>query len=168
MILKKVVLSALCMVFLMYTGVAQAVEKKGSGIYKVPPYKIAKYIKKTAGERRAIVLYASWCPACVQKMPGIIDLENAKAGSIIAISIEENYADFARYIRRLGTVPFKAIVNDGSESKLAQKLRQFGVRPWNSIPQIILMDEKNKVVEQGNFSVEKIANFLFSNESGEP
>ena len=134
--------------------------KQGVEIHRMSPHRIARDINDVKGVRRAIVLYASWCPVCVQKMPQIIEIERAKAGSIIAISVDESRQDFTRYMNKLEDVTFKAIVIDGAEWKLAEEFERFGVEVWEAIPHVILLDENNKTVEQGNFSPKHIEEFL--------
>lgn len=144
--------------------ITNAADNTGVKIQKLSPYKIALDIKNTKGRKRAIVLYASWCPICVQKMPDIIEIERYSNGSIIAISVEESRHDFARYMNSLEDVPFKAIIIDGPEWKLAKEFKRFDIEVWDSIPHVILLDENNKNVEQGNLSPRDITVFLSSNE----
>ncbi len=132
-------------------------------IYKLKPNEIASHIKDTKGQKRIIMIYASWCPICVAKMPSIMGLERKKSGSVIAISVDEKYRNFSRYIRRLKDIPFKIILNKGSDSKLAGQLEQFGVKEWEGVPEIILLDEDNKVLGQGNYNMDYIEEFLFKN-----
>ncbi|PCJ02709.1 MAG: hypothetical protein COB14_01745 [Alphaproteobacteria bacterium] len=160
MISKRMVVITLFMAVFISAIAVQAADKQGVEIHKISPHRIARDIKNIKGQKRAIVLYASWCPNCVQKMPQIIEIERAKASSIIAISIDESRQDFARYMNKLGDVPFKAIVIDGAEWKLAEELERFGVEVWEAIPHVILLDENNKTVEQGNFSPKYIEAFL--------
>ncbi|PCI57028.1 MAG: hypothetical protein COB36_01810 [Alphaproteobacteria bacterium] len=162
MILKLMMVITLFMAVFISSIAVQAADKHKQGveIHRVSPYRIARDIRDIKGKKRAIVLYASWCPNCVQKMPQIIDIERARAGSIIAISVDESRQDFTRYMNKLDDVPFKAIVIDGPEWKLAKELKRFDVEVWEAIPHIILLDENNKTVEQGNFSTKYIAGFL--------
>ncbi len=139
-----------------------AKDKEDYKIYHMPSYKISKYIKSTAGQRRAIMIYASWCPHCVKKLPKMMDVEKVKQGSIIAISVDEQHSDFVRYLKKFKDIPFKIILNKDSEYKLAQNLKKFGIKAWDGIPYIILMDEKNKVVGQGNYSVDKVADYVLA------
>ncbi len=129
-------------------------------VYKLPPKKVVEYIDKTAGERRIIFIYASWCPYCAKKMPGIMDLERSKKNSVIAISVDESYPDFVRYLRRFNEIPFKIILNDSSEKRLADTFKKYGVEPWDGIPRIIFLNEDNEVVGQGNYTVEAAAEFI--------
>ncbi len=167
MISKSMMVITLFMAVFVSAIAVQAADKHKQGveIHRVSPHRIARDINNVKGKKRAIVLYASWCPNCVQKMPQIIDIERAKAGSIIAISIDESRQDFTRYMNKLGDVPFKAIVIDGPEWKLAEEFERFDVEVWEAIPHIILLDENNKTVEQGNFSPKYIEKFLLSNEN---
>ncbi len=143
-------------------GSLRAAEDNNAKIYHMQPYKISQYIKSTKGQKRAIIIYASWCPYCIKKMPGIMDLERVKPGSIIAISVDEEHRDFIKYTKRFESIPFKVILNNGSEYKLVQSLKRYGVKAWDGIPYIILMDENNKVTGQANYSVEQVADYIFS------
>ncbi len=143
------------------SNTALAADYEAGKIYDMPPYKIANIIKKTEGHKRIIMIYASWCPICVAKMPHIMDLERKKAGSVIAVSVDEKLRNLSRYIKRLKDVPFKVILNKGTEYKLHQHLKQFGVKEWEGVPEIILLDENNKVIGQGNYSMDYIEEFLF-------
>ena len=130
-------------------------------IEHLKPKEIAKYVEDTKGQKRIIMIYASWCPICVQKMPDIINLANIKADSVIAISVDENPKHFSRYIKRFKDVPFRVILNKGSEYKLAKAFEKFGVKEWEGVPEIILLDENNKVLGQGNYKMSYITEFLF-------
>lgn len=132
-----------------------------SKVYELPAQYIAKHVEATKGQKRVLLIYASWCPSCVQKMPGIMNLERAKPGSVIAVSVDDDYQDFARYVRKMKNPPFKVIVSKDSEDSLARQIKKFGVQPWEYIPQMILLDEDNQLVEQGSMEVEDVAQFLF-------
>ncbi len=129
-------------------------------IEHLKPKEIVNHIESTKGKRRIIMIYASWCPICVQKMPDIMELERSKNGSVIAVSVDENKRHLSRYIKRLKNIPFRVILNKGSEYKLAKALERFGVKEWEGVPEIILLDENNKVLGQGNYTLDYIVTFL--------
>tara|TARA_B100001093_G_C26312717_1_gene794262 strand:+ start:37 stop:519 length:483 start_codon:yes stop_codon:yes gene_type:complete len=159
--LKKTVLF-LCLFLFSVVFFQNHVFAKEQKIYVLPPEKIASYINATKGQRRALVFYASWCPACRKKIPDLMDMERAKAGSIIAVSEDKNRSNFARYIKKFDDVPFKIIIsNPDGGSTLLNAVRKFGVKPWNSYPTIVLIDENNRAVKQGYLPSKEIANFLF-------
>ncbi|MGH1456988.1 MAG: TlpA family protein disulfide reductase [Alphaproteobacteria bacterium] len=133
---------------------------QGDKIYELPSSYIAKHIDATAGTRRVVMIYASWCPYCRQKMPAMMDLERAKPGSVIAISVDESGSDFARYVKKMRDPPFELILSKDSEYKLANTLGRFGILPWEGIPYFILLDENNIPVSQGNFDPDYIDGFL--------
>lgn len=140
-----------------------AKEELSNRIYPLPPTRIADYIKFTKGQKRALLIYTSWCPYCRKKIPDMIKMENYKEGSIIAISEDQNYTNFSKYIRSLENIPYNVILSNpkGSDT-LIKALEQFGVRAWRSYPTVVLLDENNKVVKQGNMRSNYIENFLFS------
>ncbi len=129
-------------------------------VYKLPAHYIAKHIKTTQGQKRVLMIYASWCPSCVRKMPDIMDIERVKEGSVIAVAVDRNFSHFARYIRKLDDVPFKVIVSRDDESKLADVLADFGVTRWEYIPNFVLLDENNNIVDQGSMDVGRVAQFI--------
>lgn len=127
----------------------------------VPPKNIANFIKNTKGQKRVVVIYATWCSACIKKIPFLMSVEQKSPGSIIAISVDEDYKMYKRFYNQYEKVPFHLIVNKGSSWQLAKALRAFGGKPWNSIPQVMLLDEANQVLSQGSYSNEDITRFLF-------
>ncbi len=133
---------------------------KGDKIYTLPAKYIVKHVNSTKGQKRVLMIYASWCPSCVKKMPRIMDIERVKSGSVIAVSIDDNHADFSRFVRKMKNPPFKIILSKDSEYKLQDSLEVYDVERWEYIPHIVLLDEDNKVVEQGSLSVDRVAQFI--------
>lgn len=133
---------------------------KEDKIYTLPTKYIAKHINGTKGQKRILMIYASWCPSCVQKMPRVMDIERVKPGSVIAVSIDDNHADFARFVRKMENPPFKVILSKESEDKLRDALEAYGVERWEYIPHFVLFDENNNIVEQGSFDIDRVARFV--------
>ena len=106
------------------------------------------------------MLYAQWCPKCVRKMPKIMALERKKPGSIIALSVDRDFDAFSRYINGFDNVPFKILYFNGKNRILNQNLAKFGIKPRKGVPDIVFLDENNKVVFQGNYDVEDVEKFL--------
>ncbi|MCB1782759.1 MAG: redoxin family protein [Alphaproteobacteria bacterium] len=138
-------------------GVAHGYTHK---VYPLPSSIVGKYIASTKGQKRVVMIYASWCPHCVEAMPDIMDIERAKPGSVIAISVDEDHAGFARYIERFKDVPFKIIINGSPKTELAAVLTSFGGRAWSGVPTYYLVDENNQIVDQGTYGVDYIATYL--------
>lgn len=135
---------------------------EGVKIAVYPPKITAKYIDKYIGKRKALLIYVSWCPACRQLLPAMMKMEKLRPNSVIAVSVDANDAKFARYIENYKKVPFKVILNKGAEEGLQQTLSKYGVQEWKSYPTVILLDEKNKAVAQGNLSIEEIAQYVMT------
>lgn len=131
----------------------------------VPPANIAKYIENTKGQKRVVVIYATWCPACRAKIPFLMEAEQKSPGSIIAISVDEDYKTYKRFYNQYDHVPFRLIVNKGSQWSLAKALKAFGGKPWKAIPQVMFVNEANKVVSQGTHSNDSISRFLLGNKT---
>ena len=144
-------------------GYAESKSKSGvTKVYTLPPKMIAEYIDKTEGQKRVLYIYTSWCGYCRKKMPHIMDIERAKKGSVIAVSVDENYADYARYAKKLSNSPFPLILNKGGEGHLKKKLSAYNIKPWNSYPTLIFLDEKGNAVKQGNYTVEQAAKYVLT------
>ena len=131
-------------------------------VFHVPPNKLASYVLSTKGRKRVIMVWASWCPACRKKMPDYAKIEVAKPGSVIAISVDQEHRYLKKYLERSGTMPFKVIVvkrvrGEDFERALTANIGTAGI---DSYPTIILLDENNKLVSQGNISTSKVKKFL--------
>ncbi|MGH1403027.1 MAG: TlpA family protein disulfide reductase [Alphaproteobacteria bacterium] len=131
-------------------------------VYHVPAKKMLEYIDRKKGQKRIVLIYTSWCPYCREKMPDIMDLERARKGSVIAISVDEDYAQYAKYAKTLKNSPFPLFLNDGAEQSLKNALKKsHSIKPWSGYPTLIFLDENNQAVSQGNYTVEQAAKYLF-------
>lgn len=148
-----------------FSGGQALAEERDHKIRSLRPYRIADYIEFTKGQKRALLIYAAWCPYCRAKIPDLIKMEDMKGGSIIAVSEDQNYAQFSEYISSLSHIPYEVILSNptGSDT-LPKALRQFGVKAWKGYPTIVLFDEDNNVVSQGTLPSDYIKSFLFSDD----
>lgn len=160
------------LVLLFFIGGVQSssfAQNEGKGkVYRLSPPDIASVIESSKGQKRVLYVFASWCPSCRKTMPDMMNLERAKTGSVLAISVDEQHVDFARYLKNLKNPPFNFILNKGNQNTLAESLAVYEVKPWTSIPQMILLDEHNKLQGQGSFDADQVAEFLFSAQTQPP
>lgn len=138
--------------------------QKSHRILHMPPNKIADFIVSTKGDKRVVMIYTSWCPVCRQIMPKVMDLENVRPGSVIAISEDQDHPKFISYINKYKHVPFMIFLSRPTKSVTlpAMLQKKLGVKPWDGYPHFILLDGENMVVQQGNFDAEQLADFLLS------
>lgn len=168
MVIKRIiVLFILCFFSMQAQGQGQSnahnSTKAESMIYAYSPYEVTAYIKSTNGQRRALVIYASWCPICMKKMPSTMEIERGRPDSIIAVSVDDSEEAVHRVATRFNhEIPFRLIWSEEGEWALAKRLKRYGARSWDSIPQIMLLDQKGYVAAQGNFSSDQIAAFLYN------
>lgn len=155
MFLRSFIITVL-LFFIILPSVAEEVRE----IHDLRATSIVQEIEATQGTRRVLMIYASWCPVCRQKMPYVIDIERAYPGSVIAVSIDKSYRDLERYIKQLDNLPFKIIRSKNDQDALARRLQPFGVESWEYVPNIIFLDENNRAVEQGNLHVDYVRLFL--------
>ncbi len=90
-------------------GPAPAFAKEQT-VYHVPPNKIAYYIAKKKGRKKAVVVWASWCPFCRKNMPAYIRQEKRTPGSMILISVDHDLEQLREYLDRTDLAPIKIIV----------------------------------------------------------
>jgi thiol-disulfide isomerase/thioredoxin len=161
-------ISPLCLILLAYFSLVShaALAKSDKKILHMPPSKITDFVVKTAGEKRIVMIYTSWCPICRKILPKVMDLEAVKPGSIIAISEDDDHVQFVQYIEKYKNIPFmiflsKPTANNKLTEMFAQKL---AVKPWDGYPHFILLDAENVIVGQGNFSAEQLADFILTEE----
>ena len=139
---------------------AQSADKK---ILFMSPDDIVQMLEKTKGKKRVLVLLGTDCVECHAKFLDILHLDQGKRHVIIPIFHSEKMLDFKRYIRSFNEIPIKVVYNSGSQYALMQSLRPYGVRPWKTLPRVILLDANNRVFGQGNHSADKISIFLSRN-----
>lgn len=152
--------SLVLLVFMLPVNTHAAESSKETKVYNLPPKMIAEYIDKTEGHKRILLIYTSWCGYCRKKMPDIMDIERAKKGSVIAVSVDGDYGQYAKYAKKLSHAPFPLILNKGSERGLKKRLSAYDIKPWNGYPTIIFLDENSKAVAQGNYTVEQAAKYV--------
>ena len=146
----------LVFLFFVVSSAVFAADTKPVNVYSVAPEKIGEYIAREQGKRRVVFIHTSWCPYCHKAMPGLFEIENARKGSVISISVDNTYGAYAKYAKKLGDAPFPLFYNTGSESNLAKVI---GTKPWRGYPTMLLLNEKNEVVGDVN-SMERIKKFL--------
>lgn len=132
-------------------------------VYHVPPNDIASYIAGQKGRKRAVVVWASWCPYCRKDMSQYIAAEKNHPGSMVMLSIDEDLEQLRAYLDHRNLAPLKVIiVKHTAGQSLDNALSPLGIRPVRSFPTVILLDEKNAVVRQGDGSSINIEQFLGS------
>lgn len=133
-----------------FCGPAPALAKEQT-VYHVPPNKIASYIAKKKGRKRAIIVWASWCPACRNKMYDYTNAERLFPGSMILISVDDNLEQLRNYLDKTDLTPIKTLIVQRTPGQSLDKaLSRLGAKPIKSYPTAILLDENNKVVQQGS------------------
>ena len=145
-----------------YFAPVQGQAQEAKKILHMPPNKIVDFAVKTAGDKRIIAIYTSWCPACRKIMPKVMDIENIKPGSVIAISEDEDHVQFSRYIEKYPKIPFMIFLSKpkGNITLPAMFEKKLGAKPWTGYPHFILLDGENKIVSEGNFEADALADFI--------
>lgn len=136
---------------------------KEQTVYHVPPNKIASYIAKKKGRKKAVVVWASWCPFCRKNMPAYVRQEKRIPGSMILISVDQDLEQLRDYLERTDLAPIKIIISQRTPGQSFNKaLSRLGIAPVKSYPTTILLDEDNRVIQQSTGTPEEIAAFLGS------
>ena len=155
---KKLILS---LVFLCFVGINSAhAEKGGHRILVMSPDNISTMVEGTKGKKRVLLILEPDCEKCHKKFVDVSRFEKTKREAVTTIFFSNRKIDFVRYMNHFKDVPIKVIYNEGSQWELVQSLKQYGVKPWKTLPRVILLDENNKVFGQGDHSAEKIDIFL--------
>ncbi len=158
---KKI--SLLCLfvsVALFWSGFSFA--KNSSNIYHVPPKVVSSIINNSYGQKRAIVLWKSSELESRKVMADYSDIEKAKSGSIISISLDDNYMRLAQFVKNKGPFSYKILlVKSGKGQSLEDVLSKLGVDRIDRYPYVILLSEDNKIQSQGNMFVDFVVDYLF-------
>lgn len=102
---------------------------------------------------KVIFFYASWCGYCRKAMPIIAEAEIEKAGSIIAVSVDDNQLKALKYLNRQELMPFEGITLDGDKNSIEKEL---GIENRKGLPFYVIMGPDNEVKFSGNVSAESI------------
>lgn len=109
------------------------------------PVKGYKSLHEVKADKKIVVFWASWCPACRNEMPYIKEYyENFKkeGGEIIAISLDYNEADFKEAIKDLDWINYTELLQWDT-----QGVNSFGV---TSTPMLYLLDKDNKLIKKAD------------------
>ncbi len=152
-------------VLLVFPGASFAAEK--INIYHVPPRVLTSIINNSFGQKRAIILWKSSELESRKVMADYSDIEKAKPGSIISISMDDNYSRLARYISVHGPFAFKTLlVKQAKGASLEDILAKLGANKINQYPYVILLSEDNKIDSQGKMFVDFVVDYLFVDGTG--
>lgn len=111
---------------------APAVEEMGSG-------ELLRRVTAAKGKVVIVNFFASWCPPCLEEIPGLINVRARYPEDKVAlygISLDENPKQLAAFMSR---TPFNYPVWKGKE----ELQRFFNV---SSIPQLLVYDRQGKLV----------------------
>ncbi|MCB1839630.1 MAG: hypothetical protein KDI61_05140 [Alphaproteobacteria bacterium] len=132
-------------------------------VYHIPPEKIASYILSKKGRKKIVVVWASSSVRSRMRMPYLIKLETQVPGSVIMISVDQNFQDLRNYMNHLGPLPFKMIVvKDTPGEDVDTAMRMIGAAPLlhSKYPTAIYFNEQDRVVHQGSLKLADLSNFF--------
>lgn len=164
--MRAIYSKTILLILLIFFVSSEVEAKKSHKILHMPPNKIADFVVGSAGDKRIIMMYTSWCPICRKIMPKVMDIENLKPGTVIAISQDDDYPKFIQYLDQYNKVPFMIFLNKPVSTITLQSMFQekLGAKPWEGYPHFILLDGENTIVSEGNFEAEQLADFIFTKE----
>lgn len=132
LILLPLLLAALLAALSGVAVAAPAVEEMGSG-------ELLRRVTAAKGKVVIVNFFASWCPPCLEEIPGLINVRARYPEDKVAlygISLDENPRQLAAFMSR---TPFNYPVWKGKE----ELQRFFNV---SSIPQLLVYDRQGKLV----------------------
>jgi thiol-disulfide isomerase/thioredoxin len=155
--LIKQLLLPLIIVLLCVSPLNEAASSINGKYYALSPQEIVDYAKRMDG-RKAIFIYASWCPHCRRAIPGLAQLEKQYPGSILTVSVDTDTKAWASYIRKQRDFPFYPVVLKSPDPYGLEKSLSVPYR--RGVPHYILLDEKNRVVKSANMHTRNVEKFL--------
>ena len=125
----------------------------------VNPDNLSEVLHLNSGQKRVLLVYASWCPHCQVIFPQLIEIERNHPGSIIAISMDNDLDRFKRFTHKFPDLPIDQLIWN-KEYHLGASLYEQNISFSGYIPFIALIDKNGKVVKQGHVSADDIKIFL--------
>jgi len=126
---------------------------------EVNPNDLLEILQPSTGQKRVLLVYASWCPHCQTIFPKLIDIEKDYPGSVQAISMDKDIDKFKEFTKQFPNLTIDPLIWN-KEFHLGISLGELGVNFPGFIPFIALIDQDRKTVKQGYLTVDEIKNFL--------
>ncbi len=111
-------------------------------VFSGPSLKAPIELKSLRGTVVLLNFWATWCPPCIEEMPSMDDLNKrfkAKPFTMIAVSIDENWASVEGFLKELNRAPTFAIAHDPNQK---QANGVFGIEQY---PESFLIDKKGVI-----------------------
>ena len=158
--------TAFIFLFLIFLAMPSDVyaEVKVKQLLLMSPEDIVNLLETEKGEKVVYLLTTADCLACHKKFVSILRMAPEERERVTVIFMSEKTLDFKRYVNSFNEIPLRIIYNRGSAYELARALKQYGVKPWVTLPRVILFDENLKVFGQGAHTADKISIFLSDQE----
>lgn len=102
-------------------------------------------------DKKIIIFWASWCPACRDEMPFVKEYyDNFKksGGEIVAVSLDFDLSEFQKATKDFGWINYTDLAQWDS-----QGVDSYGI---SSTPTLFLVDKDNKLIKAGNHISELI------------
>ena len=160
--LKKVLIFIFCLLVMLPQESHADVKVKQ--LLLMSPEDIGRLLEAEKGTKSVYVVMKTDCLPCHEKFLSLLTLKPEERDRVTAIFLSDRAVGFKRYMNSFKEIPLRIIYNKGSEYDLAKVLKNYGVRPWTTVPRVILFDENVRVFGQGAHTADKISIFLSGQE----
>lgn len=109
------------------------------------PIKGFKSLYEVKADKKLVVFWASWCPACMSEMPHIKEYYKTfkkEGGEIIAISLDVDEAAFQEAIKDFGWINYTELMKWET-----QGVDSYGI---SGTPSLFLIDKDNKLIKKAD------------------
>jgi len=126
---------------------------------EINPNDLSEILSSSTGQKRVLLVYASWCPHCQTIFPELVDIEKDYPGSVQAISMDKDINRFKAFTKQFPESPIDPLIWD-TEFHLGLSLEALGISFSGFIPFVALIDKDGKAVKQGHITTDEIKTFL--------
>ena len=116
-------------------------------------------ILQPTGQKKVLLVYASWCPHCQIIFPELVEIEKNNPGSVQAISMDSDMNRFKRFLQKFPDSSIEPLVWN-KEFHLGFSLQKRGVNFEGFIPFVALIDKDGKIVKEGHVTHDEVKMFL--------
>ena len=81
------------------------------------------------GQRRALFVYASWCPYCRKALPEILKAHKMSDGAVVPVSVDKDPGALTAYMGAFQAPDFPLLVWD-HKGNLANEMARFDINGW--------------------------------------
>jgi thiol-disulfide isomerase/thioredoxin len=146
----------LCLLLIGLPGLARADDPLPPLQYYTLTPQQALHIVTAGPGKKVVFFYASWCPDCLQKLPGMMDVASVvtqeKIATFYGLALQDDIPGIDQVLGAYKTIPFApVIIYDSDREQMRFAMADLNAKWQGGLPYTIIFDENNHILAEGNY-----------------